>query len=58
VPPAVLKSDEVLDAVVDRHGKLLAIVGMQPFELSPDGWREIAGPGCRRLVPGGMCQRL
>jgi hypothetical protein len=53
MPPAVLKSGEVLDAFVDRQGALHAIVGKHHYELGPAGWREIEGPGCRSFVTGG-----
>lgn len=55
MPPADLKLnwDEPLDAALDQHGKLHIIVAKHHFELSPDGWKEIADPGCRKFVPGG-----
>ena len=51
--PAVLQSGEVLDAVVDRHGALHALVGKRHFELGQAGWKEVDGPGCMSFVPGG-----
>lgn len=52
-PPAVPRSAEELDAVVDGRGVLHVSVGNRLFALGSAGWVELEHPGCRRFVRGG-----